>query len=78
MPLMPDNGFSVFLYLTMGFTILYLLVLSALTTSPEKQPIPANTIRAARRRKRKRAFLVANAAVHQERPHELETPIGSD
>lgn len=69
---MPEYGFSFFLWMTMGFTILYLLVLSALTTQPKKQPVIVNTIRDVRRRKRKRALLVANAAARKETRHEID------
>jgi hypothetical protein len=67
---MPEFGFQLFLWMTMGFTIMYLLVLSTLTTSPRKQSVLATTtsVSEARRRKRKRAFLVANAAVRRDFP----------
>jgi heme exporter protein D len=66
---MPEFGFQCFLWMTMGFTIMYLLVLSTLTTSPKKQSVLATTsVSEARRRKRRRAFLVANAAVRRDLP----------
>lgn len=56
---MPESGFSFFLWMTMGFTILYLFVLSALTTQPKEQPVVVTTSGDLKRRNRKRALLVA-------------------
>jgi len=71
---MPESGFSFFLWMTMGFTILYLLVLSALTTQPKKQPVIVTTIRDVRRRKRKQALLIANAAARIDAHHDIGDP----
>lgn len=61
---MPESGFSFFLWMTVGFTFTYVLVLSALTAQPKNHPVIVNTVRDVHRRKRKRANLVANALLH--------------
>ena len=58
---MPESGFSFFLWMTVGFTFLYVLVLSALATQPKNNPVIVTTVRDIHRRKRKRAVLVADA-----------------
>ncbi len=74
---MPDCGFSFFLWMTVGFTLMYVLVLSALTAQPKNHPVIVTTVRDIHRRKRKRSLLVANAATSTDtlqQPHE-STPL---